>query len=78
MPSVSVLLPSLISRMPSLSSSISAVLATPSPSVSMGVIVATATLDAVGAATDVACTERVRAAVEPDVVVNVTRPSAVW
>ncbi|MNW10795.1 hypothetical protein D3C71_2080890 [compost metagenome] len=71
-------MPSLISRMPSLSSSISATLATPSLSVSRGVMVVTATLDAVGAATEVACTEIVRAVVEPDVVVNVTRPSAVW
>ncbi|MNX04945.1 hypothetical protein D3C86_345470 [compost metagenome] len=61
---------STVSRMPSLSSSRSATLATPSPSVSMAVTVATATLDAVGAMADMACTEMVRAAVEPDVVVK--------
>ncbi|MNX98148.1 hypothetical protein D3C86_1305430 [compost metagenome] len=58
------------SRMPSLSSSRSAVLATPSPSVSMGVMVATATFEAVGARTEVAWTEIVRVAVEPDVVLK--------
>ncbi|MNR18526.1 hypothetical protein D3C85_1352580 [compost metagenome] len=61
---------STLSRMPSLSSSRSAALATPSASVSMGVMVVTATLDAVGASTDVACTEMVRAAVDPDVVLK--------
>ncbi|MNV90683.1 hypothetical protein D3C71_1850920 [compost metagenome] len=63
------LLDSSASRMPSLSSSRSAALATPSLSVSMGVMVATATLEAVGAVPEMACTEMVRVAVEPDVVV---------
>ncbi|CAB3667472.1 hypothetical protein LMG5911_03296 [Achromobacter spanius] len=69
---------STLSRMPSLSSSRSTALATPSASVSIGVMVVTATLDAVGARADVACTEMVRAAVEPDVVLKLTKPSAVW
>ncbi|MNT15109.1 hypothetical protein D3C72_1501470 [compost metagenome] len=78
MPSPSVSPLSLISRMPSLSSSMSARLVAPSPSESSSVMVVTATLDAVGNATDVACTEMVRVVAEVDVVVNVTRPSAVW